>query len=133
LDDVLAALDRQGLSEKDIREGDAVLFRYGWSEHWETPAETSKPAGIGLEVTSWLIGLKPSIVGADSYNAEVIPRETPDKTVHQELIMKNGIPILENLVFDTLVADEVYQFMFVNTPLRIVGASGSPARPIAIR
>jgi len=134
LDDVRAALQAQGMSETDIREGDAVLFRYGWSEYWHIPGKfMTNPPGIGLEVAEWLVTKRPSLFGSDSYNSEVIPRETQDKTVHQELIMKKGILNQENLIFDELVQDEVYVFMLINTPLRIVGASGSPSRPIAIK
>ena len=31
LEDVLGALERQGMSEDTIEQGDAVLFHYGWS------------------------------------------------------------------------------------------------------
>jgi kynurenine formamidase len=47
--------------------------------------------------------------------------------------MKNGIFNLENMQFDSLVVDEVNEFLFILTPLRLKGATGSPARPIAIR
>ena len=36
--DVTGALARQGMSAVDIRPGDAVLFRYGWSSLWTQPA-----------------------------------------------------------------------------------------------
>src|SRR5262245_56974926 len=35
--DVTGALARQGMSANDIRPGDAVLFRYGWSSLWTQP------------------------------------------------------------------------------------------------
>ena len=35
--------------------------------------------------------------------------------------------------FDELVDDVVYEFLFIVTPIRFRGATGSPARPIAIR
>ena len=38
LADVRGALARQGLSESDIRPGDALLFRYGWARFWTEPA-----------------------------------------------------------------------------------------------
>jgi kynurenine formamidase len=48
-------------------------------------------------------------------------------------MMKNGIFNLENMDFETLAADRAYEFLFIFTPIRFVGASGSPGRPIAIR
>ena len=46
---------------------------------------------------------------------------------------KKGIVTLESMVFDALVKDEAYEFLFVFTPIRFKGATGSPGRPIAIR
>ena len=75
------------------------------------------------------------MIGADSWGSEVFPNpdEGPVFPVHQELLMKNGIFNLENMQFDELVADVVYEFAFIVTPIRFRGATGSPARPIAIR
>ena len=54
--DVRAALERQGMSEQDLKDGDALFFRYGWSKYW-TDAEkyNTDPPGIGLEVASWVV------------------------------------------------------------------------------
>jgi hypothetical protein len=35
--------------------------------------------------------------------------------------------------FEDLLADRAYEFLFVFTPLRLKGATGSPGRPLAIR
>jgi kynurenine formamidase len=53
--------------------------------------------------------------------------------VHEELVLKNGIWNLEFMDFETLLADGIHKFLFVFTPLRLKGATGSPGRPIAIR
>ena len=43
--DVEGALARQGMSEADVHAGDAVLFRYGWSQLWRQPeAYSHNPA-----------------------------------------------------------------------------------------
>jgi kynurenine formamidase len=47
--------------------------------------------------------------------------------------MKNGIFNLENLTLEELARDHAYEFLFVFTPTRFKGATGSPGRPIAIR
>jgi kynurenine formamidase len=47
--------------------------------------------------------------------------------------MKNGIFNIENLTLEELAADGVYEFLFVFTPVRYKGATGSPGRPLAIR
>jgi hypothetical protein len=63
------------------------------------------------------------------------PSPIPDMVVpvHQELITKNGTFNLENMVFDSLIQDGMYEFLFILTPIRFKGGTGSPARPLAIR
>lgn len=134
--DVRAALKRQGIEEEDLRPGDALLFRYGWSTYWDQPDRyMSNPPGIGMEVAAWLVQQQPSMIGSDQGSTEVLPN--PDATqafpVHQEIITKAGIWNLENMQYDGLVQDRVYEFLFIHTPIPFKGATGSPARPIAIR
>jgi kynurenine formamidase len=136
LADVRGALARQGLREGDIQPGDAIFFSYGWSGNWRNPAvyRASQP-GIGLEVARWVVDRRPSMVGSDSPGLEVTPNPDPGLVypVHQELITKNGIWNQENLHFEELVAERAWEFLFVFTPVRFKGATGSPGRPIAIR
>ena len=133
--DVRAALKRQGMDEDTIEDGDAIFFRYGWSKYW-TDAEkyNTDPPGIGLEVAAWVIEQNASMWGSDQWNGEVSPN--PDEKlafpVHTELICKAGIWNLENMVFEELSEDEVYEFLFVFTPIRFKGGTGSPGRPLAI-
>ena len=47
--------------------------------------------------------------------------------------LKNGIFNLEYMKFEELLSEQVYEFLFVFTPLRLRGATGSPGRPLAIR
>jgi kynurenine formamidase len=134
--DVRGALEREGLSEGAIHEGDALLFRYGWAKRWSDAADyESEPPGIGLDVAKWVVERKASMVGSDQSGTEVDPNPDPKKIfpVHQELVTKNGIFNLENLNLDQLASDEAYEFLFVFTPVPFKGATGSPGRPIAIR
>lgn len=50
--------------------------------------------------------------------------------VHRDVTLKHGILNLEFMNHETLVADQVYEFVF--TPLRIKCATGSSGRPLAI-
>jgi hypothetical protein len=82
-----------------------------------------------------IVDRRPSMAGSDSSGLEVTPN--PDRQlifpVHQELITKNGVWNLENLHFEELLAERAYEFLFVFTPVRFKGATGSPGRPLAIR
>ena len=136
LADVRGALARQRIAEDSITPGDAVLFRYGWAQLWGTPAEyNGSLPGIGLEVAEWLVERQVTVTGADTSSTEVSPNPNAELVipVHQELMMKNGIFNIENLTFEELAADEAYEFLFIATPIRYKGATGSPLRPLAIR
>jgi kynurenine formamidase len=125
--DVRNALAKEGLKESDIEPGDALLFNLGWWKHWPDAKTTNgSPAYASMEVIEWIIARKPSMIGSDSN------MDGPDAKVHGEVTMKNGIFNLELMNFGTLPADKVYKFLFVFTPLRLKGATGSPGRPIAI-
>jgi len=136
LADVRGALARQGMSEADIQPGDALFFAYGWAANWKDPkGYGGTQPGIGLEVARWVVERKAAMVGSDSPGLEVTPNPDPQLAypVHQVLITQNGIWNQENLHFEELVKDRVHQFLFVFTPVRFKGATGSPGRPIAIR
>jgi len=137
LADVRGALARQGIAESSIQPGEAVLFRYGWAQLWSTPAEYGGPAlpGIGMEVARWLVERKVTVTGSDTSVTEVSPSPIQGAAipVHQELMMKNGVFNIENMTFEELAADRGYEFLFIATPIRFEGATGSPLRPLAIR
>ena len=52
--------------------------------------------------------------------------------VHVILLVESGIHIIEVLDLEELARDGVHEFWFVAAPLKIVGATGSPLRPLAI-
>jgi kynurenine formamidase len=51
---------------------------------------------------------------------------------HLHLIARCGIPIIENLDLEGLSRDRRREFVFICAPLKLVGATGSPVRPIAL-
>jgi kynurenine formamidase len=51
---------------------------------------------------------------------------------HVLMLVRAGIPIIENLNLEELAAARVYEFGFVCLPLKMRGATGSPVRPIAL-
>jgi kynurenine formamidase len=134
--DVMAALQRAGIAESSIQPGDAVFFNTGWGSLWmkDNAKFNEGEPGIGLDVAKWLVQKQVSVFGSDTWATEVVPNPNKDLAfvVHQELITKNGIFNHENLDFDALIKDKVYEFVYVFAPLRIKGGTGSPGRPIAI-
>jgi kynurenine formamidase len=120
----------------DIREGDVVLVRTGYGALWSEPADYLRGAGVGAAGSSWLIDQKVSAVGADNLAWDVIGPTDPDLKVtlpgHVLLLVRAGIPIIENLNLEELASAGVHEFAFVCLPLKMRGATGSPVRPIAI-
>jgi kynurenine formamidase len=89
---------------------------------------------MGVEVARWVAEKDLCLTGADTWAVEVVPN--PDKGLafpcHQELQTKLGIVNHENLVFDELIADKKYQFVFIFPPTPVKGATGSNGCPIAV-
>jgi hypothetical protein len=128
LGEVKDALMKQGIAESDIKPGDAILFNFGWWRNWHTDFVMGpRRPSISMEVVQWLIEKQPSMVGSDAI------LDGAAFNAHVELTLKNGIGNLEWMDFESLLEDRVFQFMFIFTPLRIKGATGSPGRPLAIR
>jgi kynurenine formamidase len=134
--DIKAALQKQNIPESDIKPGDAIMFHTGWGSLWMKNNDrfNSGEPGIGLDAAKWVIEKDLALTAADTWAVEVVPN--PDKTlafaVHAELQTKHGIHNHENLIFDELIADKKYQFVYCFAPAPIKGATGSNGCPIAI-
>ena len=128
------ALKLQGV---EIRPGDVVLLRTGWGSLWHDPVRYitggrgSQPTGPGpeREGAEWLSSRGIFAAGSDTVAFERVPS---GMAVHVHLLVENGIHIIEALNLEELAADRVYEFLFVAIPLKFVGATGSPIRPVAI-
>ena len=134
LADLRGALERQ---RTEVRSGDVVIVHTGWSSLWnvDNAAFGATSPGIGLEAARYLVEREVVLVGSDTWSMEVVPNPNPDLAfpVHQLLIPRNGIYIFENLLTEELARDRVYEFAFFFAPLKLKGATGSPANPLAIR
>lgn len=132
VDDMEQALERQGLT---IREGDAVLFHTGWGQLWmvDNEAYGANEPGPGISLIKWLADRNILMTGADNYAMEASPGENPSRPLegHQWLLSR-GIYNIENLDLSALAADEVYEFAFIYSPMKLVGATGAPGNPIAV-
>jgi kynurenine formamidase len=134
LADLQGALGRQNT---EVRSGDVVILHTGWGSLWlEDNARFGASApGIGLDAARYLVEREVVLVGSDTWATEVVPNPNPDLQfpVHQLLIPQSGIYIFENLATEELARDRAYEFAFFFAPLKLKGATGSPANPLAIR
>ena len=145
--DIEAIVERQGIAP--IREGDCVFLHTGWGNLWHPrdwdgfdAAEKRKRAerfhsgepGFGRSACDYLSERKIILTGADTWATEAVPGENPDQPFecHVQLQTRHGIWNLENLDLTRLAQEKVYEFLFVWSPLKIKGATGSPGNPVAI-
>lgn len=137
VEDIEAALARQGMSAKDIRPGDALFYHTGWASLWKVDNEkfNSGTPGLSPAAGDWVVGKQVVLVGTDNWAVEAIPNPNPDLFApnHQKFLVESGIYIMENLDFSRLIAAKVYEFAFVFGAVPFKGATGSPGRPFAIR
>lgn len=117
----------------EIRPGDVVLLRTGWGAFFEdTVRFESQMHGPGPSgpAARWLSSKGIFAAGSDTINFELVPSRT--MPVHVHLLVESGIHIIECLDLEELAADQVYEFAFIASPLKIRGATGSPLRPFAL-
>jgi kynurenine formamidase len=120
----------------DVRPGDALLVRTGYGKIWDDEARYLAAAGVSREGSIWAADRKVGCVGCDNMTwDETEERDSETGAMlfgHLHLLARCGIPIIENLMLENLSRDGRAEFLFVCTPLKFVGATGSPVRPIAI-
>ena len=124
------AVARQGV---EIRTGNVVLLRTGWAVYFDDPgkfiSEVHGP-GPAIEGARWLSSRGVFAAGSDTVAFEKVP--DPSMPVHVHLLVESGIHIIECLNLEELAAAKQYEFTFIAAPLKIVGATGAPVRPIAV-
>jgi len=128
-----AVATRQGVA---IEPGDVVLIRTGWIQQWND-VETYRGDRVGnpgpdASAAEWLAAKQIRATGTDTIPHEVTQPNNPEMPVHMILLARNGIHIMEMVNLEELARDQVYSFLFIATPLKLVGGTGSPIRPIAI-
>ena len=132
--EIEGAARKQGVS---LEKGDVVILNTGWQEKATSDPEgfMAGEPGLGIGGAEYLAGLGVVAVGADTWGLEVLPSEDPEQVfpVHQILLAKNGVYILENIKTDELVKDEAWEFLFVLGQPKLVGAVQMIINPIAIR
>ncbi len=131
--EIEAAMKAQGIT---IGKGDVVLFHTGWMKMLERDKArfAREEPGLGEDGARWLADQGVTAIGADTIALEALPGEDPKKPwiVHQTLLAKKGVYILEGINTAPLIADGVREFMFVLGQPRFVGTVQVVVNPIAI-
>jgi kynurenine formamidase len=131
--EIQAVADHQGV---EIGRGDVVLFHTGWMAMLESDPQRymAEEPGLGKDGARYLADLGVVMVGADSRTVEVQPYADGEiAPVHQILLAKNGVYILEHVKTSELAADQTYEFLFVMAVPKIEGAVQGIVHPVAIK
>jgi kynurenine formamidase len=143
LADLHAAAESQGT---EIEPHDILLVRTGWLETFyeDRAAFYEEPflePGMLYEpkVADWFHEMEIVAYGTDTVGNELTaqPESGVISALHASLMRNLGIAFLEILRLDELASDCAsdgqWTFMFAAAPLKIVGATGSPVNPMAIK
>ncbi|WP_246023344.1 cyclase family protein [Nocardia yunnanensis] len=124
-------------AEVQPESGDVALIRTGWSRLFDDRdaylGTASGVPGVGVEAARWLAERGVVATGSDTTAYERIAPGAGHSVlpVHRILLVEAGIFILEHLALEALAEAGRTEFVFLLAPLRIVGGTGSPVRPLA--
>ncbi len=144
--DIDAMLEAQGLSWRGILPGDVVYIYTGWSDNWNQENYYTMGPGLGHDAAKYLAAQNVVLVALDNPFTDPVndgqlmgkagPAEgTPPGlpfAIHHENLTQSGIHNIQNAYLSELAADKVWTSCTIVLPLRSVGGSGSPVRPVAI-
>jgi kynurenine formamidase len=135
-DDLSAAEKLAGTS---VEPGDVVLVRSGWGRRFDegTGAYLGRATGVpgvGAAGALWLAAREVHAAGADTIAFERLAAGAGHSHLpaHRVLLVDSGIYLIEALALDEIARAAVYEFTLVLIPLPLVGATGSPVRPLAV-
>jgi kynurenine formamidase len=127
-EDLEAAVTRQGV---EVAAGDVVLVRSGWGRQFNEgvdayQGQTTGVPGVGEAGARWLVAKGAFTAGADTIAFERLAPGGGHSLLpaHRVLLVESGVYIIEALALD--------EFTFVLIPLNLIGATGSPVRPLAV-
>ena len=120
----------------DLEARSVALVRLGNARFWDDEERYLAGAGMDAGAARWMADRDVLAVGADNMAWDAPGLEDPElgclMAGHLILLARRGIYIIENLALDELAASGRHTFDLVCTPLKLVGATGSPVRPLAV-
>src|SRR5207249_11704513 len=120
----------------EVRPGDVLLVRTGTATLWHDEPAYLAGAGVGKSGTLWAAERGVVAVGSDNMGWDVLDERDPELGItlfaHYYLLPQKGIYIIEHLNLEELARDRQYEFAFIGIPLKFVGATGSPLRPLVL-
>jgi kynurenine formamidase len=132
----------EAFGKLQVGEGDIVLLRTGQMQHLHGGDKMGyciSTAGPSMQTAGWFHQRGVAAVATDNLSFEVYPGED-DRVmfpVHMLHLVEMGMPQGQNFDLEELAADCAddgrYAFFLTATPEPIVGATGAPVTPVAIK
>ncbi|MEN3282049.1 MAG: hypothetical protein V7607_3189 [Solirubrobacteraceae bacterium] len=135
---ITAADLEEAADGREVGRGDVALIRTGWTCMRADPrayvGHATGVPGPTVDAARWLAARGVRATGADTIAYEQLHPGAghSDMPVHRTLLVERGVYIIEALNLVQLARDGVHEFLFVLAPLNMVGATGSPVRPLAV-
>lgn len=105
----------------------AIIFETGWQVNLKKSYFFTKNPGLSLSAAKYLVRKKINLVGIDTPS---IDRGKNFKFSVHKVLLKNNVLIVENLC--NLEKIPKNQFKLIVLPLKLLNATGSPVRAIAL-
>jgi kynurenine formamidase len=120
-----------------VATGDVLLVATGRGPHADG-ADFAGFAGMHPECLPWLREREVAVLGSDGISDAVPGLGIPNWPfpIHQVGIVAIGLHLIDNMALTGLAAECAararWEFLFMFSPLRIVGGTGCPVNPIAV-
>ena len=126
-------IEEQDLGDYQIRQGYAVVIATGWEKRSGNSNYMSENPGLSKQAAKYLSRKKVNAVAIDSPS---IDAGADTKFAVHHILLSNNILVVENLCNLDKVARNsssgVTTFTLIICPLKLGGATGSPARVLAL-
>ncbi len=145
LDDMLEIAKQQN---SPIEKHDIILIHTGWLKRFYDkgfegifPGGAFNEPGLGYspELVKWFHEMEIPSLGTDTIASEQTSHEESGTMIplhmallHYQGVIFNEIDWLHDLAEDC-AKDSQYTFLFVGSPLKVVGGAGSPVNPVVIK
>lgn len=120
-------VEREDLAGEQIREGDSVVIATGWEKRAASGNYMTENPGLSGQAARYLAGKKVNAVAIDGPS---IDAGADAKFTAHKILLPRNILVVENLCNVSKIPTN--RFTLVLSPLRLAGATGSPARVLAI-
>lgn len=121
-------ITKNDFSNREIKANDTVVFATGWEKRSKKDDYMINNPGLSLDAAEYLVRNRVNAVAIDGPS---IDRGIDNNFNIHNALLSNDIPIIENLCNLTALSS-FESFTLIVNPLKLVGASGSPVRAIAL-